>query len=100
MKQFIYVLKPIPRLRVAENWAQPDEDKVSLHFKFLTELLAKDALLLAGKTDGLDDHTFGIVILQCDSYDSAKAIMEADPAVKYGVMTAELYPYTIALSKP
>ncbi len=99
MKQFIYVLKPIPRLRVAENWAQTDEDKVSLHFNYLTELLAKEVLLLAGKTDGLNDHTFGIVILQCDSHDNAKAIMEADPAVKYGVMTADLYPYTIALSR-
>lgn len=54
---------------------------------------------MAGKTDGLDEKTFGIVIFEADSEEEAKLIMESDPAVAEGIMNAELFPYRVALMK-
>lgn len=97
-KQFIYVLKLIPALYQPENWTEKEGDIVSRHFAKLQDLLRYGKLILAGKTSGRDDEeTFGIVILEVESEEEALAIMNDDPAVAAGVMTAELFPYHIAL---
>ena len=94
---FIYVLRPAPLLCDASNWTDREEEIVERHFARLQELLVKGKLLLAGKTSGLDEKTFGIVILEVGSPEEAATIMNADPAVSEEIMTAELYPYSIAL---
>lgn len=97
-KQFIYALKLIPSLYQPENWTEKEEDIVSRHFAKLQDLLRYGKLILAGKTSGRDDEkTFGIVILEVESKEEALAIMNDDPAVAAGVMTAELFPYHVAL---
>lgn len=63
----------------------------------LQHLLSENKLIMAGITDNLDSTTFGIVILQVDSGKIARTIMENEPAVKGGIMTAELFPYCVAL---
>ncbi len=98
-KHYIYVLKLVPRLIIKSNWTKDDEEIVDRHFEYLKELLRAGKLLLAGKTSGLDDRTFGIVILEVDSEKEAKDIMEKDPSVIEGVMMAELFPYDVALLK-
>ena len=46
-----------------------------------------------------DESTLGIAIFEAEDESTARNIMENDPAVKGGVMTAELYPYQIALMR-
>jgi uncharacterized protein YciI len=99
MKQFIYILKLIPRLLQETNWTDADNAVVGRHFAQLQSLLAEGKLILAGKTEGLDEHTFGIVIFEAEDYDSAQKQMRLDPAVHEGVMTAELFPYNVALMR-
>ena len=96
-KQFIYVLKLIPSLLKEENWTAREEKIVDRHFTKLQELLAEEKLVLAGKT--MDEKTFGIVILEVESEEEALLIMKNDPAVAEGIMTAELFPYKVALIK-
>lgn len=98
-KQFIYVLKLIPSLLVPENWTEKEEKIVDSHFERLLELRNDGKLILAGKTAGLDDKTFGIVILEVHSDDEAFAIMGNDPCVREGIMTAELFPYHVAVMR-
>lgn len=98
-KQYIYVLRPIERLRKEENWTKKEEDIVSDHFNALVRLKEEGTLILAGKTNGLDDSTFGIVIFEAATDEEALAIMNGDPAVAKGVMTAELYPYRVAIAR-
>jgi len=98
-KQFIYILKLIPTLLNVENWTDRDEEIVDRHFVKLQELLRDGKLVLAGKTSGLDEKTFGIVILEVESEEEAMNIMINDPTVAEGIMTAELYPYEVALIK-
>ncbi len=96
-REYIYVLKLVNRLQTEKNWTEQDNNVVELHFKYLQNLLANDSLVLAGKTDGLDEKTFGIVIFKAFTDEEAKDIMQNDPAVKGKVMEAELWPYKIAL---
>ncbi|UUX33377.1 YciI family protein [Fundicoccus culcitae] len=98
-EQFIYVLKLIPALLNEGNWTELEEQIVGRHFSRLEALLAEGKLVLAGKTQGLDEKSFGIVILEVEDEASAVAIMQSDPAVAEGIMTAELFPYRVALSK-
>lgn len=98
-KQFIYVLKLIPSLWNEKNWTEREEAIVERHFTKLQGLLIEGKLILAGKTNGLDEKTFGIVIFEADSEEEAKLTMENDPAVAEGIMKAELFPYRVALMK-
>lgn len=95
--QFLYKLKLIPELLFEENWTDKENSMVYEHFKVLQGLLKENKLIMAGKTDNLDASTFGLVILQVDSEEIARTIMENDPTVKGGIMKAELHPYSVAL---
>ena len=97
--QFIYVLKPVPHLLKEENWTKREEEITDRHFNYLQEMLAAGKLILAGKTNGLDERTFGIVIIEANTQEEAFEMMMRDPGVSEGIMTAELYPYRVAIMR-
>lgn len=96
-KQFIYILKLIPYLIDQTKWTQREENIVDRHFEKLQKLLRDGKLILAGRTLNMDEKTFGIVIIEVESEEEARNIMNNDPAVLEGIMTAELFPYRVAL---
>lgn len=55
-------------------------------------------MIMAGKTSSIDEITFGIVVFKAVNEDEASKFMQMDPAVVGGVMTAELFPFHVALS--
>jgi uncharacterized protein YciI len=70
---------------------------LSEHFAYLSKLTAEGTVLMAGRTLNADEQTFGIAVLVAATTADAAAAMSNDPAVKQGVMRAELFPYRIAL---
>ena len=70
---------------------------VSEHFAYLSELTDRGTVLMAGRTLSVDENTFGIVVFVAGETSEAEAIMKGDPAVKHGVMRAELFPCRVAL---
>ncbi len=96
-QQYLYKLRPVDRLLTADSWTDEDNAIVEEHFKRLVELEAAGVLILAGRTLNEGDSQFGIVIFAAESEASARQIMESDPAVVKGIMTAELFPYRVAL---
>lgn len=96
-KEFIYVLKPVERL-LREGFTELDNEVIKEHFEYLQKLLSEERLVMAGKTEGFDSNTFGIVILKVYSEEEAQELMINDPAVKANIMKCSLYPYKIALS--
>lgn len=99
-KQFAYVLRLTPRLRDERNWTEADNAAVGRHFRRLQQLHREGKVLLAGKTlDDADEGQFGVVVLEVNSEDEARRIMEADDAVRAGVMTAQFFPFRVALIK-
>lgn len=95
--EFLYTLILVDRLFIEDNWTQEDEDIVGRHFKHLQKLKADGKLILAGKTSGLDLDTKGLVIFKAENLEEATAIMNSDPAIKEGIMTATLQQYDVAL---
>jgi uncharacterized protein YciI len=99
-KQFIYVLKLTPRLLDEKNWTKQDEQIVGRHFRRLQQMHKEGRVLLAGRTlNESDPSQFGVVIFEAASADEAREVMEADDAVREKIMTAQLFPFSVALIK-
>lgn len=98
-KQFIYVLRLVPRLYADANWSSEDKKVLQRHFVRFQEAIKAGQLILAGRTSESGDKTFGIAIFQAKDEAAAREFMEEDPAVASGLMTAELHPFTVALER-
>jgi len=70
---------------------------VAEHFAYLQELTEKGVIILVGRTLTTDENTMGLAIFRAESEDAARQIMNGDPAVRKGVMTATLYPFKVVL---
>jgi uncharacterized protein YciI len=97
MAQWIYRIIPTRPEMVA---AATDEESAVIeeHFGYLQALKAAGILILAGRTQ-VDEGTFGITIFEAPDEVTARAVMETDPAVSAGVMSASLYPYAVAVAR-
>jgi uncharacterized protein YciI len=98
-KQFIYVLRLVPRLYSDASWTKEDEMALSRHFTRFKHAIETGELILAGRTRELGDKTFGIAIFEAKDEEAARKFMESDPAVVAGLMTAELHPFAVALER-
>jgi uncharacterized protein len=98
-KQFIYVLRLVPRLYDDKNWTKEDEMALSRHFTRFKHAIETGELILAGRTSEPGDKTFGIAIFEAKDEAAARKFMESDPAVVAGLMTAELHPFAVALER-
>ena len=88
-KSYVIILRPAPA------YGEPGtEETVGEHFKYLQELQKDGTLIMAGR---YSDVLIGLVIIETDSEEKARDIMNKDPAVKAKVFHAELYPWSIAL---
>jgi uncharacterized protein YciI len=73
-----------------------EREAVAAHFAYLQGLAAAGVVLLFGRTQTTDASTFGIVIYRAASPDEASRLMTDDPAVRAGVMRAEVFPFRVA----
>lgn len=97
MKQFLYRIQPTRIAMLTVGPTERESTVIAEHFEYLQSLVAKDIVLMAGRTLTADDHTFGIVVFVSASAAEAAQLMQNDPAVKQGVVKAELFPYQVAL---
>jgi uncharacterized protein len=98
-KQFIYVLKLVPRLYADSAWTKEDKAVLERHFVRFQEAAKSGQLILAGRTSEPGGKTFGIAIFEAPDEDAARKFMQEDPAVAGGLMTAELHPFAVALQR-
>lgn len=97
MREYIYILKLIPRLYEEENWTEVENEIINQHFLRLKKYCEEGIVFTAGKT--VDDKGFGIVIFSAENEEEATLFMQEDPAVKHGIMHAEVFPYRTALGR-
>jgi uncharacterized protein len=97
MQQFLYRIQAVRPGMLTEGPSDREAAIVGEHFKYLQQLAAEGTVLMAGRTLNADERTFGIVVFVAASEAQASDIVNADPAVKHGVMRAELFPYRVAL---
>jgi uncharacterized protein len=98
-KTYIYVVRLAPRFHDESAWTKEDHAMAQRHFERLKAAAEHGPVILAGRTEEPAEKTFGIVIFEAPDAASARAFMENDPAVKGGLMTAELHPYMIAVQR-
>jgi uncharacterized protein YciI len=67
---------------------------MSEHFQYLKALLHDGTLVMAGPAL---DAAFGLVVYEAEDEEEARGIMEGDPSVAAGVMSATLHPYRTSL---
>ena len=99
MEYFIYQLKLAPFYRKELNWTEQTRQIISMHFNYLKKNCDAGKVLLAGRTNLSieDDNNSGICIFKAESANVARNFMDNDPAVLNGVMTARLFPFSLAL---
>ena len=98
-KQFIYVLRLVPRLYSDAAWTDDDKMALDRHLARFKRAIETGELILAGRTKEPGEKTFGIAIFEARDETAARKFMESDPAVIAGLMTAELHPFAIALQR-
>jgi uncharacterized protein len=97
MAQWIYRIVPTRPDMVAD----PTDEEAAViaeHFGYLQALKSAGILILAGRTQE-ESGAWGITIFEAPDEESARAVMQTDPAVSGGVMRAELYPYAVAVAR-
>ena len=94
MAEWIYFLHP-PREDFAETMTDEEQEVWGRHFERLQQLLADGVLVLAGPT--LGPVNTGVCVFEADDEASARAVMEADPAIAEGFATGELRPFRVSL---
>ncbi len=100
MQQFAYKLTLTdPELaRNPEAWTAEQNAVIGVHFNYLKKLTEEGTVIMAGRSP--DPETgFGIVVLEASSSEVAQEIMNNDPAVKNGLMSAEFHDFHIALMR-
>ena len=98
-RTYIYVLRLTPKFHDEHAWTKEDHVVAQRHFERLKAAAERGPVILAGRTDEPADKTFGIVIFEAPDAAAARVFMENDPAVKAGIMTAELHPYLVAVQR-
>ncbi|MCB2407633.1 YciI family protein [Hymenobacter lucidus] len=63
------------------------------HAAHLQQLTKEGRLRLAGRCPGANSALGGMYILSADSYEQARQLTAADPAVQAGSLTMEIYPW-------
>ncbi len=95
--QFLYRIQPVRPDMLLDGPTANEAEIISRHFEYLQKLTEQSVVLLAGRTLNTDSSSFGIVIFTADTEEDARQLMMNDPAVKEKIMSAELFPYKIAL---
>jgi len=97
MPQFLYRLQPTRLEMLTKGPTERETSIISDHFGYLQKLVGEGVVFMAGRTLNADERTFGIVVFETATESAAAKVMQDDPAVKNGVMKAELFPYRVAL---
>jgi uncharacterized protein YciI len=98
MFQWLSMAKPTRLEMLIES--TPEEDEIiDQHLAYVEDLTRNGVIIMVGRTLNTDATGFGLTIFEAEDETAAREIMENDPAVKNGIMSATLYPYRVALSR-
>jgi uncharacterized protein YciI len=93
MPEYIYLIHPF-RHELAFHPTPEEEAILDDHLAYLQQAAVQGNLVLAGPSlDGI----FGVVIFRAENEPAAEQLMFNDPAVKGGLMVAELHPFRVSV---
>jgi uncharacterized protein YciI len=92
--EWIYFIHP-PRANFAATMTDEEQAAWRAHFERLRGLLAEGTLVMAGPTLGAVNT--GIAVIEAPDEETARRIMEEDPAIAGGFARGELRPFRLSL---
>jgi uncharacterized protein YciI len=92
--EWIYFIHA-PRDDFAATMTEDERAVWDVHFERLQRLHADGVMILVGPT--LGPINTGIAIFEAPDEETARTIMEEDPAIASGIATGELRPFSVAL---
>ncbi len=97
--EYIGILSLTTYYQTDSNWTDADIMIVGAHFQRLQQFAAEGKVILAGRTElaSNDPDMIGIVIIAATTKSQAEQIMFEDPAVVNKIMSAELFPFNVAV---
>lgn len=96
MAEWIYFIHP-PRENFAATMTDEESAVWAVHFERFQRLLAEGTIILVGPT--LGPTNTGIAILEAPDEDSARRIMDEDPAIASGFARGELRSFRVSLMR-
>jgi uncharacterized protein YciI len=95
--QFIYTLTLNAKYHDLHNWNEETNHVMTLHFSYLKRKFEEGIMKHVGRTDLNFGHEdlHGYAVFEAESENAASMIMNNDPAVSNGLMSAKLLPYKI-----
>ena len=93
VSEWLCIIRP-PRQTFMQDASPEEQEVMSRHFEYLKGLLADGKLILAGPSL---DVAFGIIVLEAETEEEARRLIEADPSVAEGIQTPELHPFRASL---
>jgi uncharacterized protein YciI len=94
---YLLVLRPTRPAMLSEGPTPEEIEAVEAHFLYAQSLVRSGKMLLAGRTHGEAGATIGIIVFHAENDEDAIAMIDQDPVIAKGVMTAEIQPFQIAL---
>ena len=94
MAEWIYFIHA-PRENFGETMTEDEQRVWGVHFERLKRLLAEGTLILAGPT--LGPINTGICVFEAPDEESARKLMDEDPAIASGIAKGELRPFRASL---
>ena len=94
MAEWIYFIHA-PREDFAATMTEEEQAVWGRHFERLQRLTAEGVMILAGPTLGRINT--GIAVFEAPDEESARRIMDEDPAIASGIASGELRPFRVSL---
>ena len=94
-KHWLYRLRLVDPGKLSSGFTESDMATMGRHRSYIAGLTSAGTCILAGRTDA-GEQTFGVMVFAAADKSSAHAVMQGDPAVAEGLMTAELFPFFLA----
>jgi len=93
--EFLVLLRPT-RPDFVQSMTEEETRAVGQHLEHLKAAAAAGKVLVAGRS--MTDNPVGVEIIEADSEEEARKLVEQDPAVKEGIMRPEILPFRVAVS--
>ena len=98
VNHYFCMLKPA-RKNMHGNLTEAEGQIFADHCAYLSEKFAAKAVLQAGTSFETGEEGFAIVIVAAQNKEAAIALIQADPAVARGLLTAKVTEYDIFLDR-
>jgi uncharacterized protein YciI len=91
---FMYTLYPTRLEMFTSGPTDAERSSAAEHWIYSQQMLREGVVVFAGRAiEPTSEGAFAIVVIRADSQDDARALMNADPAVRSGIFRARLFPF-------